>query len=162
MPAEQALRFCRGLHASAPKSYAQALALAGAAMRARPIFLKKQPFDRRAEAIRRALARVASNELAEEFLAVYFLECRKNLLVEWLDGLGIAHEEGILNDSEVPAPDDAALRKAVDAFRVGKASTEQEPPQEELADRELLLHAFSAQTSIQWPVLEELLSANAG
>ncbi len=157
MAPEQALHFCRGLSDGAPASYAQALTLAGAAMRARPVFLKKQPFERRAEAIRRALARVASNELAEEFLAVYFLECRNALLVEWLDGLGIAHEEGVLSDDTVSAPDDDTLRKAVDAFRSG-SDGDGEPDPSETGDRHLLLHAFAAQSSVSWPVLDEMLS----
>ena len=133
------------------------MALAGAAMRARPVFLKKQPFERRAEAIRRALARVASNDLAEEFLAVYFLECRKPLLVEWLDGLGIDHEEGVLSQDRVEAPEDAALRKAVEGFR---NAGDGEPEASEAADRELLLRAFAAQSSIDWPLLDELLATN--
>ncbi len=157
MAPDQALHFCRGLSDGAPASYAQALALAGAAMRARPVFLKKQPFERRAEAIRRALARVASNELAEEFLAVYFLECRKSLLVEWLDGLGIAHEDGVLTDDDVSAPDDDALRKTVDAFRSGGAGDDAPDPAE-AGDRALLLHAFAAQSSVSWPVLDEMLA----
>ena len=157
MAPEQALHFCRGLSDSAPASYAQALALAGAAMRARPVFLKKQPFERRAEAIRRALARVASNELAEEFLAVYFLECRNGLLVEWLDGLGIAHEDGVLSDAEIAAPEDVMLRKAVETFR-GDDGTE-EPTPGDAADRRLLLYAFAAQSSIEWPTLDELLAS---
>ncbi len=158
MAPEQALHFCRGLSEAAPASYAQALALAGAAMRARPVFLKKQPFERRAEAIRRALARVASNELAEEFLAVYFLECRNELLVEWLDGLGISHEDGVLADDEVTAPADDALRSAVAAFRTGR-DAETELPAAEAGDRELLLRAFAAQSSVRWPTLEALLAS---
>ena len=162
MSAEHAVHFCRGLSESAPASYAQALALAGAAMRARPVFLKKQPFERRAEAIRRGLARVASNDLAEEFLAVYFLECRQGLLVEWLDSLGIAHEDGVLEDDEVPAPDDATLRAAVDTFRGSGSPDDGEPGDAaapgEAGDRALLLQAFSAQRSVDWPLLERLIA----
>lgn len=163
MASEQALHFCRGLSEGAPASYTQALTLAGAAMRARPVYLKKQPFERRAEAIRRGLARVASNELAEEFLAVYFLECRKSLLVEWLDGLGIAHEDGVLEDNEVSEPEGAALRAAVGAFRSGSGAGDNAASDEpgDAGDRELLLLAFAAQSSVQWPTLDELLAAPA-
>ena len=159
MTPQQAHHFCQGLSESAPTSYAQALALAGAAMRARPVFLKKQSFERRAEAIRRALARVASNELAEEFLAVYFLQCRTALLVEWLDGLGISHEDGVLADSEVPAPEDGTLRAAVNAFRDGaEGGAPADATPDEAGDRELLLRAFAAQSSIRWPELDALLA----
>ena len=154
MRPEHALRLCKGLQESAPAMYTQALALAGAAMRARPVYLKKQAPERRAEAIRRALARVAANGVAEEVLAVYFLDCRNALLVEWLDGIGVEHEEGILKDNEVPQPEADALRKAVETFRgAGDA--------EDGGDRELLLRAFAAQSSIQWPVLETLLGGDS-
>ena len=60
---------------------------ASAAMNARPVYLQKQPFAKRAQAVRRAISRVAANPVAEEILAVYLLECRQELPVESLDTL---------------------------------------------------------------------------
>ncbi|MDJ0869871.1 MAG: hypothetical protein QNK03_27505, partial [Myxococcota bacterium] len=77
----QAEATMEALAANAPGAYGQALAVAAAAMKARPVFLQKQPAERRARAIRRALSRVAADAIAEEMLAVYFLECRNALLV---------------------------------------------------------------------------------
>jgi hypothetical protein len=151
MEPQQAERLQRALAEKAPAVSAQAVAVAAATMSARPQYLRKQPFEKQAAAVRRALSRVRSNDMAEEVLAVYFLECRKELLLEWLDLVGLAHEEGMLKEASPAAPPPAKLRAAVERFRAAG----DEP------DRELLLRAFAAQTSIEWPELDALLGASA-
>jgi hypothetical protein len=148
MPPERAREVLKAIAEVAPAAFAQAVAVASAAMRARPVFLTRQPFEKRADAVRRALARVAASDLAEELLAVYFLQCRKPLLLEWLDLLGLEHEEGALKSEAPPSPPADALGKAVRTYR----------KLEDAADRELLLQAFAAQTAIDWPDLEKLLA----
>ena len=139
--------FLRTLAEQSPVAFSQAVAAASAAMKARPQYLQKQPFEKRAQAVRRALARVTSNAAAEELLAVYFLECRSEVLIEWLDAVGLEHDEGTLKSDAPDCPPEDALRKAVAKFRKADDS----------ADRETLLHAFAAQSAIDWPVLEALL-----
>ena len=80
-------------------------------------------------------------------LAVYFLECRKELVIEWLDTLGLEHDEGTLKEDTPEAPKPAALKKAVKAFH----SAGDDP------DRQLLLSSFAAQSAIEWPDLDALL-----
>jgi hypothetical protein len=94
-----------------------------------------------------------SNPISEEMLAVYFLECRNDLLVEWLDGLGLEHEKGTLKGEDAPPePPAAKLAEALEGFRKNAKDDDR-------ADRELLLKAFAAQTSITWPELDKLLAA---
>jgi len=138
----------RGLAEKSPAMFAQSVAVASAAMKARPIYLQRQPFEKRAEAVRRALSRVSTNSIADEVLAVYFLECRKELLVEWLDAVGLEHQDGTLKADAPPAPSEKKLRDAVERYR--GASDDR--------DRELLLRAFAAQAAIEWPVLDALLT----
>jgi hypothetical protein len=147
MPPDRAVAVLSRLSKDAPPMFQQALLAAGAAMNARPVYLRKLPFEKQAEAVRRTLARVAANGVAEEILAVYFLECRKALLIEWLDLLGIKHEDGILEADRPAAPKQAELQKARDAF----CGVDDDP------DRALLLRAFAAQSAIDWPDLEALL-----
>lgn len=151
MSAERANGFLRTLKEKAPGMFAQAVAAASASMKARPIYLSRQPFEKRAQAVRRALARVSANPVAEELLAVYFLDCRKELLVEWLDTLGIEHEDGTLRADAPPPPPDAELGRAVKSFRDKDADP----------DRELLLRAFAAQSAIDWPGLEAHLAGGS-
>jgi hypothetical protein len=148
MPAERAQSLLRGLAEKAPLVFAQALAAACAALKARPVYLQRQPFEKRAEAVRRALSRVAADPVAAEILAVYFLDCRKALLVEWLDAIGLEHEEGTLLADAPAQPPAARLRAAAEAFLAADADP----------DRRLLLSAFAAQSAIDWPELEGFLA----
>jgi len=147
MPEEQARQVLREIREKAPAAFQQALMLACGVMRSRPVYMRGLPFEKQADAVRRALARVASNGVAEEMLAVYFLECRRPLLVEWLDTVGLAHEDGVLKDERPPEPDAAKLREAVERFLDG----------EEPQTRRLLLRAFSAQEPVEWPALDSLI-----
>jgi hypothetical protein len=147
MSAERAAAFFEKIGETSPAMLRQAIQAASAALKSRPSYLMKQPFERRAAALRRALARVGADAVAEELLAVYFLECRKELLLEWLETVGVEHEDGTLKEDSPAEPEPAALGKAVEAFRA----------KDEDPDRELLLGAFAAQSAIQWSGLDALL-----
>ena len=144
---ERAQALLEGLRKEAPAVYTQALGAASVWLRARPQFVTKQSPEKRAQFVRRALSRVATNLIAEEMLAAYFLQVKKPLLVEWLDAIGLEHEDGSLTAEAPPEPKRSALEKAVAAFR----ETDDDP------DRALLLQAFAAQSAIDWPALEALL-----
>jgi hypothetical protein len=135
------------------KSGAGALALGAAAeaFRLRPQFLRRQPIEKRAEWVRRALSRPSSVAAAEEVLADYFLSTRRPLLVELLDALGVKHEDGELQDPSPECPAPKKLREAVKKFRKG----------EDPEVRELLLRAFAGQSAVDWPPLDELLRGKA-
>ena len=153
MSPEEATRVMKGLAEGSPAMFRQAVDAAAIAGKARPAFLRKQPFERRAQAVRRSLARVAANPVADEVLAVYFLECRKPLLLEWLDLLGLEHEDGTLADDAPAQPPEAELAAAIEKLRAGAG--------DDAADRELLLRAFAAQDAIDWPELDALIGADA-
>ncbi len=148
LPSEHAVSVLQAVRSAAPAAFQQALAATAAALHARPVFLARKPAPEQCQAIRRTLARVASNALAEELLAVYFIECKKELLREWLDAVGVEHEDGVLKTDRPPQPPVKKLRAAVQKFRTSEAS----------ADRELLLRTFAAQAAIEWPELEALLA----
>jgi hypothetical protein len=139
----------REIAKEAPAMFTQGVYAAAAAFRSRPQFLAKQPFAKRASMVRRALARVAANPVAEEMLATYFLECKKDVLIEWLDAIGLEHKEGMLEADAPEEPDADKLKSTVAQFRAG----DDEP------DRLLLLRAFAAQSAIEWPALDELIAA---
>jgi len=148
MPADGAEAFFTRIAEQSPALFAQLVQAAAAAFKSRPQFLMKQPFARRAANVRRALARVGADALAEETLAVYFLECRKDLLIDWLDRVGLSHEEGVLKQERPAEP----IAEDLDA-RVREFRDEHRDP-----DCDLLLRAFAAQASIDWPHLDTLLA----
>lgn len=149
MPPERATAVLQALSRDAPGAFAEALQAAAIAMKARPVYLRRQPPEKQAAAMRRALSRVGANGVADEILAVFFLRCRKDLLVEWLDAAGLEHDDGMLEADAPPQPAEETLTRAVKRFREREADP----------DRELLLHAFAAQDAIEWPALEAQLGA---
>jgi hypothetical protein len=112
----------------------------------------KQSPEKRAKLVRQALARFSTSIVAEEVLAAYFLQVKKPLLIEWLDAIGLEHEDGGLKADTPPEPARAVLEKAIAVYRAKPDDPE---------DRALLLEAFAAQSAIDWPVLEELIGAPA-
>jgi uncharacterized protein (DUF58 family) len=144
---ERTRRLLEELVAHTPGAAAVALGAAAEAFRLRPQFLRRQPIEKRAEWVRRALCRPSAAAAAEQILAEYFLSAHRPLLVELLDGLGVQHEEGELQELSPPCPEPSKLRQGVQRFRKG----------EEPELRELLLRAFAAQSAISWPPLEEML-----
>jgi hypothetical protein len=151
MTPEEAERMLRVLSKESPAMFRQMVDAAAVSIKARPVFLRNQTFELRAKTIRRALARVSANLVADELLAIYFLECRKALLLEWLDLIGLAHEDGTLKDEEPAEPPASDLAQAVEKYR----GAGDDP------DRELLLKAFAAQSAIDWPALDALLGFKA-
>jgi len=152
MKPEQAESVFKDIAEHAPGSFTQAVYAAAAAFKSRPQFLIKQPFPKRASMVRRALAQVTSNAVSEEMLAIYFLECKKDVLIEWLDGLGIDHEEGSLKEESPNEPDADQLQGAIEAFR----AKEDDPA------RDLLLKAFASQNAIDWPILDTFIEGLDG
>ncbi|MBW2279439.1 MAG: hypothetical protein JRG76_06775 [Deltaproteobacteria bacterium] len=150
MSAEESAAFLERLKDEAPAVARLALGAAADAFKLRPTFLKKQPRTRQAEWMRRALGRNIGAAIAEEVLATYFMDHRSELLVELLDTLEVEHEEGTLKDKP-DCPEKKKLQAAVEKFRQG----------EDPETRELLLMAFTAQSSIDWPPLDELLGVEA-
>jgi hypothetical protein len=144
MAPERAVAMMKTLKEKAPGMFRQAVDAAAMSIKARPVYMRRQPFEKRAEAVRRACSRVVANPVADELLAVYFLECRKELLVEWLDGVGLAHDDGTLEEEEPAQPEPAALDAAAEAF----LAKDDDP------DRDLLLRAFAAQAAVEWPHLD--------
>ena len=147
MSRDHAVAMMRALSKASPAMFRQAVDAAALAIKARPVYMRRQPFEKRVEAVRRAMSRVAANPVADELLAVYFLECRKELLVEWLDLVGLAHEDGTLEDDEPAQPQEKALLSAAERYLAA----------DDDADRELLLRAFAAQQVVEWPVLDARL-----
>ena len=151
MAPEEAERMLRVLSKESPAMFRQMVDAAAVSIKARPVFLRNQAFELRAKTIRRALSRVSANLVADELLAIYFLECRKAHLLEWLDLIGLAHEDGTLEDEKPVQPAESELAAAVAKYR----GAGDDP------DRELLLRAFAAQSAIDWPALDALLGFQA-
>ncbi len=151
MSQERALEMLTRVYEKLPGVYNQAVGAACVTLKARPQFMMKQSKEKRAQFVRQALSRFAAAPIAEEVLAAYFLEVRRDLLTEWLDALGVEHENGILKNDDPAQPTREALEVAIAKFRAGEGAE----------DRQLLLEAFAAQSAVEWPALDALLGIEA-
>lgn len=127
--------------------YKQVENVAAATLRLRPVFLGKQPFDKRCEMIRKALSLKINADAVAEILPGFFLERYPKEVAELLDAFGVEHEEGVLKGNVPAPPASAKLKKAVAAFRKG----------ENPRMRELLLKTFASQAAVDWPELDEMV-----
>jgi hypothetical protein len=75
------------------------------------------PIERRARLL--AQAADVSDTVAARALVAYHFAHERPLMAAFLDALGITHENGLIADEQVPAPDRALLAGAVERIRSG-------------------------------------------
>jgi hypothetical protein len=123
----------------------QAVMLIAQQKKFRPKTINGLDVDRRA----RHLATLPSlpDALAARALVVYHLSDQRTMMGAFLDGLGIAHENGLIQEDSV-TPDPARLPAAVSALR-------QQFPTEDVT---LYLETLFSQDPDTWGGLEPLLS----
>jgi hypothetical protein len=119
------------------------------ARKLRPVFLERQPRAQRHTLMLASLARPALELVAGNLLRSWLLKKHKQMLIDFLDALSIAHQEGVVDD--LPATvDEAKLRAAVDVL-LGKY------PPEVVA---VYLHAFSEMNTVGWTALKPMLDSD--
>ena len=129
--------------------YRATLGAVAEARKLRPVFLERQPRPQRHTTMLATLTRPALELVAGNLLRVWLLKKHKQMLADFLDALGIAHQEGVVED--LPATmDEAKIRAAVDTL-LGKY-----PP--EVVS--VYLHAFSEMNTVGWPPLKTMLESD--
>jgi hypothetical protein len=115
----------------------------------RPVFLERQPRSERHAAMLATLTRPALEMVAANLIRTWLLKKHKQMLVDFLDALGIPHKEGVVEDLP-KTMDDARLRAAVDALLA-------KYPPEAVS---VYLHAFNDMNEVEWPGLKAMLDAD--
>ena len=129
--------------------YRATLGAVAEARKLRPVFLERQPRPQRNATMLATLARPALDLVAGNLLRVWLLKKHKQMLADFLDALGIPHQEGVVD--ELPSEmDEAKIRAAVDTL-LGKY------PPEVVA---VYLHAFSEMNTVAWPPLKTMLESD--
>lgn len=147
MTGEECVAFFQGLREEVRPLYKQAEIVSAASLRVRPVFLGKQPFPKRCEMMRKALAMKINAEASGEILATYFMDKHKEELGELLDLLKVEHDEGSLKSTNPPQPEEKVIKSATKKFLAG----------EKPVMRSVILKAFAGQAAIDWPALDEML-----
>jgi hypothetical protein len=129
--------------------YKATLSAVAEARKVRPVFMERQPRVQRHAAMLTTLAKPTLEPVTANLIRSWLLKKYKNMLVDFLDALGIAHKEGVVDD--LPATmDDAKLRAAIDTL-VTKY------PPEVVA---VYLNAFDEMNEVEWPNLEAMLESD--
>lgn len=114
----------------------------------RPVFVERKPRNERFTWMRDAVARKTNDGIAAQLLQLWLVGSQTKLLCEFLDGLGIKHDENGTIDEMPPSPSREELERVISALL-------------ETHDREVVaiyLHAFQALDDHGWPALAELLA----
>ncbi len=114
----------------------------------RPVFVERKPRAERHAWLREVVARKVNESVAAHLLQIWLVRAHAKLLCDFLDGLGIAHDESGTIEKLPPPPDKAKLAEVIDGLFTKHAP----------AVVTVYLHAFQALDDTGWPTLETLLT----
>ncbi len=129
--------------------YRATLGAVAEACKLRPVFLERQPRVQRHSAMIATLSKPALEMVTANLVRGWLLKKYNGMLCDFLDGLGITHKEGVVEDLPQTV-DDAKLKSAVDTL-LGKY------PQEVVA---VYLNAFAEMNQVDWPNLKAMLASD--
>ena len=144
-----ALEILTYTHETDKPLYHAALCAVADARKLRPAYFKRQPRSQQHEMMVATLSRPALETVSSSLLRAWLLKKHKQMLIDFLDGLGITHEEGVVEQLP-PSMDDAKVRTAVEALLA-------KHPPESVA---VYLHAFNEMNEVEWPDLRAMLDAD--
>jgi hypothetical protein len=141
-----ALEILTFAHESDKQLYRVALNAVAEARKVRPVFLERQPRTQRHSTMLSTLTRPSLDLVAGNLIRTWLLKKYQSMLADFLDALGIAHKEGVVDD--LPATmDEAKLRSAIELL-LGKY-----PPEVVV----IYLQAFNEMNEVEWPTLKTML-----
>jgi len=147
MSPKMANRILEDTQANNREVYRALVASMAQAQKMRPVFIGRQPKERRHKSFVQMLSRAGSEEHAGNLIRGWLFKEHKDVLTNFLGKLGIEHEEGMVDDLPESISDDA-LNAAVELLI-------------EKYDRELVavyLTAFNASNENRWGNLDDLLA----
>ena len=131
-------------------AYKATLAAVAQARHVRPVFLERQPKAERHTAMLAALSKPNLDPAAAAFIRAWLVKKQQSMLVDFLNALGIAHENGVVED--LPGEmDDVKLKPAIETLLA-------KYPHENVA---VYLNAFNDMNVANWPNLKAALESDA-
>jgi len=144
-----ALEILTYTHETDKAVYRATLGAVAEARKVRAVFLERQPKPQRHTAMLTTLARPALEIVTANLIRTWLLKKYKDMLCDFLDGLAIAHKDGVVDD--LPATiEDSKLHAAMDLL-LGKY------PREVVA---VYLNAFQGMNEVEWPNLKTMLEGD--
>jgi len=141
---EEILRFMRDEERDV---YKQALATLAAGRKLRPVFIQKRPLDKQMAWMVQSLQMKSGDSIAEQLLQVWLLKAKKEMLVDFLDAVGIEHDgDGAVED--LPEEFDAdKLKAGIDKILADHSADA----------AKIYLHLFQTQRTEGWDELGKVL-----
>jgi hypothetical protein len=131
-------------------AYKATLAAVAEAKHVRPVFLERQPRAARHAAMLSALTKPQLDGAAAAFIRAWLVKKHAAMLVDFLNALGIPHENGVVEDLPGAVADEK-LKAAIEVL-LGKY------PHEVVA---VYLNAFNDMNAAGWENLKTLLESDA-
>ncbi len=151
MPTASALGIFAFLHEHQKPLYKATLETLATSRNLRPVFLEKKPRTEQYSWLASQLARRSNDGTAAHVLQLWLVGAHKNLLCDFLDGFGIAHDENGTVEVLPPAPPREDLIRVIDSLRSRHDTTL-------LA---IYLNTFQSLDSEGWATLDALIRENA-
>jgi hypothetical protein len=148
MPVSLAARLLSDLKEHEPRLYKATIESLAKPRKLRPVFIERKPREERHLWMKEALGKRSGEAAAAHLLQIWFVSRHRALLCDFLDGLGIEHDENGTVDQLPQQPERTRIEAVVDGL-IPKHG------QEIVA---LYLHAFQALDENGWPVLNEILA----
>ncbi|MEY4385210.1 MAG: hypothetical protein RLY20_493 [Verrucomicrobiota bacterium] len=145
--ADEILNWTRETERATYKATLQAVA---EARKLRLVFLERQPRPQRHATMVAALNRPNLEMVASTLLRTWLVKRHKDMLVDFLNALGIQHEDGVVEG--LPETMDNEKLKAAVELLLGKY------PHEAVG---VYLNAFNDMNEANWPNLKELLEGDS-
>jgi hypothetical protein len=144
-----ALEILTHTHEQDKPLYRATLGAVADARKVRAVFLERQPRAQRHTTMIAALSKPALEVVTSNLIRGWLLKKYKGMLVDFLDALGIAHKEGVVDELPASMADDK-LRPAVENL-LGKY------PPEVVA---VYLNAFNDMNEVEWTNLKTMLEGD--
>ena len=147
MPAHVADELFGFLHEREKPLYKASIDTLAKQRKLRPVFVERKPRPERHAWMREMLGRKTNRDVAAHLLQIWLVGAHAKLLCDFLDHLGIAHDENGTIEQLPEAPAKAKLAETVTALVAAH----------DPGVVAVYLHAFQALDDQGWPSLEELL-----
>jgi len=150
MPPETASQIFGFLHEKERPLYRATIDSLAKQRKLRPIFVERKPRNERHAWMQDTLGRKSSGGVAAHLLQIWLVGAHAQVLCDFLDGLGIAHDENGTIEALPSAPAKEDLTRVIDSLMA----------KHDPCVVAVYLHAFQALDDKGWATLEELLGTD--
>ena len=148
MPPAVAAQLFSHLHEKEKPLYKATIETLAKQRNLRPVFIERKPRDERFAWMREMVAKKQNETVAAHLLQIWFVGAHSRLLCDFLDALGIAHDENGTIEDLPASPSKEKLAKAID-----ECFSKHDPKVVAV-----YLNAFQALDDEGWDTLAELLA----